>query len=139
LEADPRIWAWMAEPDRTRVRRLLETADVDTLKAHAAFDAFAITSLSEILLDRFNGFDRTTRISIISEHPRRELVSVGIELYEMAGSYRSAEQLGQSVILPLAPFFTADDLRDALAAATENNQIWDAAGTPEILEQLFDS
>ncbi|MFN9973754.1 MAG: hypothetical protein ACK58T_28060, partial [Phycisphaerae bacterium] len=70
LEADPRIWDWMAEPDRTRIRRLLETADVDTLKAHAAFDAFAIEPLSAVLVDRFNGFDATTKISIISEHPR---------------------------------------------------------------------
>lgn len=139
LEADPRIWDWMAEPDRTRIRRLLETADVDTLKAHAAFDAFAIAPLSAVLVDRFNGFDATTKISIISEHPRRELVPAGITLYEGAGGFRHAEQLGQSVILPLAPFFTADDLQAALAAAADNGQIWDAAGTPEILEQLFDS
>ena len=138
LESDPRIWDWMTEPDRTRIRRLLETADVDTLKAHAAFDAFAITPLSAVLVDRFNGFDATTKISIISEHPRRELVPAGIALYEQAGSYRSAEQLGQSVILPLAPLFTADDLQTALTAAADNGQIWDAAGTPEILEQLFE-
>ena len=139
LEADPRIWDWMAEPDRTRIRRLLETADVDTLKAHASFDAFGIAPLSAVLVDRFNGFDATTKISIISEHPRRELVPAGIALYAQAGSYRSAEQLGQFVILPLAPFFTADDLQAALAAAADNGQIWDAAGTSEILEQLFDS
>lgn len=138
LESDPRIWDWMAEPDRTRTRRLLETADVETMKAHAAFDAFAIAPLSAVLLDRFNGFDATTKISIISEHARRELVPAGIVLYEGAGSFRYAEQLGQSVVLPLAPFFTADDLQAVLAAAAENGQIWDAAGTPEILEQLFD-
>lgn len=138
LESDPRIWDWMTEPDRTRIRRLLETADVDTLKAHAAFDAFAIAPLSAVLVDRFNGFDATTKISIISEHPRSELVPAGIALYEQAGSYRSAEQLGQSVILPLAPLFTADDLQTALTAAADNGQIWDAAGTPEILEQLFE-
>lgn len=139
LESDPRIWDWMAAPDRTRIRRLLETADVETLKAHAAFDGFAIAPLSAVLVDRFNGFDATTKISIISEHPRRELVSAGITLYEGAGGFRYAEQLGQSVILPLAPFFTADDLQATLAAAADNGQIWDAAGTPEILEQLFDS
>lgn len=139
LESDPRIWDWMAEADRTRIRRLLETADVETLKAHGAFDAFAIAPLSAVLLDRFNGFDRTTRISIISDHPRRALVLVGIALYEGAGSYRSAEQIGQSVVLPLAPFFTSDDVQTVLAAAADNGQIWDAASTPEILEQLFDN
>ena len=128
----------MADPDRTRIRRLLETADVDTLKAHAAFDAFGIAPLSAVLVDRFDGFDATTKISIISEHPRSELVPSGIAHYAQARSYRSAEQLGQSVVLPLAPFFTADDLQAALVAAADNGQIWDASGTPEILEQLFD-
>lgn len=139
LESDPRIWDWMSEPDRTRIRRLLETGDVETLKTHAAFDAFAIAPMSEVLLDRFKGFDATTKISIISEHPRSELIPAGITLYEEAGSFRSAEQLGQSVILPLSPFFTADDLQAVLAAAADNGQIWDAAGTPKILEQLFDN
>jgi len=138
LENDPRIWEWLKPPDRTRVRRLLETADVETLKIHAAFDAFAIAPLSAILLDRFNGFDATTKISIIAEHPHKELVHTGIGLYEQAGSYRNAEQLGQSVILPLGPYFTAADLQTVLAAAADNGQIWDAAGTPDVLEQLFD-
>ena len=138
LENDPRIWDWLKEPDRTRIRRLLETSDVETLKSHAAFDAFAVPPLSAILLERFNGFDATTKISIIAEHPRRELIPFGIELFQSAGSWRYAEQLGQSVILPLSSLFTAADLQTALAAAADNGQIWDAAGTPAILEQIFD-
>jgi hypothetical protein len=138
LENDPRIWAWLKAPDRTRICRLIETSDVDTLKSHAAFDAFAIGPLSVILLERFNSFDTTTKISIIAEHPRIELVQSGIGLYEQVGSYRSAEQLGQSVILPLAPCFSSENLQAVLAAAGDNGQIWDAAGTPDILEQLFD-
>ena len=138
LENDPRIWDWLKEPDRTRIHRLLETSDVETLKSHAAFDAFAIAPLSPILLERFNGFDVTTKISIIAEHPRIELIKSGIGLYEQAGSYRLAERLGQSVILPLAPFFSSENLQAVLAAAGDNGQIWDAPGTPDILEQLFD-
>lgn len=138
LENDPRIWEWLKKPDQTRVRRLLETVDVETLKSHAAFDAFAIAPLSEVLVGRFNGFDAPAKISIIAEHPRAELIAPGIELYQHAGSWRYAEQLGQSVILPLAPFFTATDLQAVLAAAADNGQIWDAGGTPDILETLFD-
>ena len=61
LENDPRIWGWLKEPDRTRVQQLLTAADVETLKTHAAFDAFAIAPLSAILLDRFNASMRTRR------------------------------------------------------------------------------
>lgn len=138
LENDPRIWDWLKGPDRTRIRRLLETSSVDDLKEHAAFDAFAIPATAAVLLDRFNGFNDTAKASIIAEHPRKELVPAGIVLFQNVGSWRYAEQIGQSVILPLAPCFAAADLQAALAAAADNGQIWDAAGMPEILEQLFD-
>ncbi|AUH64071.1 hypothetical protein CX676_07790 [Paracoccus zhejiangensis] len=138
LESDARLWDWMLEPDRMRIRRLLETADVESLKAHAAFDAFAIPPLSAVLLERFNGFDLTTQISVVSEHPRRELVQPAIDLYSGAGSFRGAEMLGQSVILPTAPFFEQADVEALLGAVRENDQIWYAGGTPDVLEQVFD-
>lgn len=138
LENDPRIWDWLKEPDRTRIRRLLETSTADELKEHAALDAFAIPAMAGVLLDRFNGFDDPTKLNIIAEHPRKELVGHGIALFQHAGSFRYAEQLGKSVILPLAPCFTAADLQAVLEAAADNGQIWDAAETPDILDQLFD-
>lgn len=138
LENDPRIWDWLKEPDRTRIRRLLETSTAEDLKENAALDAFAIPALAAVLLDRFNGFDDPTKINIIAEHPRKELVGQGVALFQRVGSFRYAEQLGKSVILPLAPCFTAADLQAVLEAAGENGQIWDAAEIPNIFEQLFD-
>ena len=137
LESDPRLWEWLKEPDRTRIKRLLETSTVEDLKTHAAFDALAIPATAAVLLDRFNGFDEHTKVNIIAEHSRKELVGQGIELFQHVGSYRYAERLGKSVILPLAPFFTHADLQAVLAAAADNGQIWDAAGTPAILELVF--
>lgn len=139
LENDTRIWEWLSEPVRLRIKQLLQTADVETLKAHAAFDAFVVPVLSEILLARFEGFDRNTQISIISEHPKRELVGPGIEIYSQAGGYRTAEAWGQSIILSLTPILAADDIRVLLASVQENGQIWCAGGTPAILETVFDS
>lgn len=138
LENDPRIWDWLKESGRTRVRQLLKTADIETLENHAAFDAFAIDSLSAILLDRFNDFDETTKIRIIAEHPRKELVRPGIDLYAQAGSYARAGHLGKFIILPLAPYFTAKDLEMVLKAANKNSQIFAAGSTHAILKQLFD-
>ncbi len=138
LENDPRIWDWLKEPDRTRIKSLLKTADIETLKAHAAFDAFAIPPLSEVLLEKFKGFDEATQISIIAERPRKELVGRGLEIYAQASSYRHAEHLGQSFILPLAKWFSAEDVEKVLKAVSDNAQIWSAAGTSDILEQLFD-
>ena len=131
LENDPRIWEWLAEPERVRIRRLLETVDVETLKTYSAFNAFLIEPLGSILFDRFNGFDDTTKISIISEYPKKELVPSGINIYAEAGSFRTAEYLGQSIILPLAPFFQEEDIESILSAASENGQICYASGLIE--------
>lgn len=138
LENDPRIWDWLKDPDRTRVRRLLETSAVEDLKASSAFDAMAIADLAAVLLARFEAFDAMTKISIISEHPRPELVEPAIAIYAGAGSYRGAEMLGQSVILPVAPLLSPQQVEAVLNAARDNDQISHAAGTPAVLEQLFD-
>lgn len=139
LENDQRIWEWLSEPVRLRIKRLLETADVAKLKAHAAFDGFVIPELSKILLKRFDGFDSSTQISIISEHLKRELVTPGIKIYSQARGYREAEELGRFIILSLIPLLAADDIRSLLDAVQGNEQIWEAVGTPNILDTVFDS
>lgn len=138
IECDMRIWEWLSEPARIRIKKLLQTADIEKLKAHAAFDGFTIPALGEILLARFAGFDRNTQASIISDYPKQELVGPGIEIYSRAGGYRTAEAWGQSIILSLAPYFVASDVKILLNAVQENGQIWYAAGTPAILEAVFD-
>lgn len=139
LENDTRIWEWLSEPVRLRIKRLLQTENVETLKTHAAFDGFVVPALSEVLLARFDGFDRNTQISIISEHRKRELVSPGIKIFSQAGSYRTAEAWGQSIILSLILVLAANDISVLLAAVQENEHIWYASGTPAILETVFDS
>ncbi|MER2515254.1 MAG: hypothetical protein ABTR92_02395 [Candidatus Accumulibacter phosphatis] len=138
LENDVRIWEWLSEPVRLRIKQLLQTAEVETLKAHAAFDAFAVAELGDVLLARLDAFDRNTQISIIGEHPKREFVHRGIQIYSDAGGYRTAEAWGQSIILPLAPHFNADDIRSLLETVQDNGRIWDAGGTPDILNTVFD-
>lgn len=139
LENDGRIWGWLSEPVRLRIKQLLQAVDVEALKESAAFDAFTVGDLGGILLARFDAFDKKTQISIISEHPKTEFVASGISLYGSASSYRSAEELGQSVITPLTPYFSADDIRELLEAVNGNGQIWYAAGTPPVLEFVFDT
>lgn len=138
LEVDPRIWSWLSEPVRVRLKTLLELADLDTLKASSAFDAFAVTDLAEILMTRFDAFDQTTQISIISEYPRQEFVARALEIYGDARSYRSAEALGQTLIVRLAPHFKAADIHDLLVNVAANGQIWNAGGTPDVLVAVFD-
>ena len=138
IEVDLRIWDWLKNPEQTRIKRLLETASIQSLKESGALAALDIAPLSDVLLDRFDSFDYSAKMSIIVERPRKEFVGKGIEIYAHAESYRHAEDFGQSIILPLAKWYTTEDVAQVLKAARDNNQIWQAYGTSHILEQLFD-
>jgi len=139
LDVDPRMWQWLSEPVRLRIRTLMETANLEALKNFSAFDAFAVTELANVLMARFDAFDENTQISIIAEHPRREFVGRAIQIYAGAGGYRTAELLGQTLIVRLTMHFSADDMRQLLEAAAANAQISDASGTPAILASVFDA
>ena len=78
------------------------------------------------------------QVNIIADHPRTEFVSRALDIYASARSFRYAELLGESVVLPLTEFFSAEDVRIVLEAAGNNGQISQAFGTPRVLEELFD-
>lgn len=137
LGAEPRMWAWLSEPVRLRVTRLLENADVPTLKSFMAFDAFAVPDLADFLLAKFSGLDQNGQIELISDTPRKEFVSKAIAIYASAGNYRTAEQHGQALIVPLAAFFTAEDVKTCLDAVLGNSQISYASGSPDVLTEVF--
>jgi hypothetical protein len=138
IGSDTRIWTWLSEPVRLRIRRLLATVDVDALKAFSTFDALSSSELSVDLLVRFDALDRNAQISIAAENPRPELVSRAIELYGSSVAWRSAESNGLTLVVNYVQFFTSEDIRKILEAAASNDQIWAASGTFGILDRLFD-
>ena len=91
-----------------------------------------------MLLKRFADLEPHIQTSIISEHPKSEFVDRAIEIYGGARSYREAEGLGNAIILPLVPYFTPENIRELLERAADNGQIYGAAGTPAILNTVFD-
>jgi hypothetical protein len=137
LGAEPRIWNWFSEPVRMRITKLLEDADVPTLKLYMAFDAFAVPDLVDFLLAKFSGLDNDGQIELISDTPRKEFVYRAIDIYASAGNYRTAEQYGQVLILPLASFFSEQDVRKTLEAVLGNSQISYGSGTPDVVLELF--
>lgn len=137
LGAEPRIWGWLSEPVRMRVTKLLEQADVPTLKLFMAFDAFAVPDLADFLLAKFSGLEQDDQIDLISDAPRKEFVDKAVTIYSSAGNYRSAELYGQALIVPLASFFSPDDVGRTLDAILGNSQISYASGTPDVLLEVF--
>jgi len=59
-------------------------------------------------------------------------------LYSEANSFRGAERLGESLILPMASYFSAIDVQNILKVVQGNYQIYNASGTPAILKVLFE-
>ncbi|QVL49518.1 MAG: hypothetical protein KFB96_03115 [Thiocapsa sp.] len=138
LEVDRRIWSWLSEPVRIRLRTLVESDSVETLKAFSVFDAFNIPDLAHVLTERFDAFDETTQIGIITESPKREFADRAIEIYATAKNYRRAEDLGQALIVRLSEHFNEEHVRSLLATVSGNDQIFNAGGTPAILVTVFD-
>lgn len=138
FECDSRIWEWLSEPTRIRFKKLLQDADAVTLKAHSAFDAIVIQELAAILLARFDSFEQNVQIAIISQSPRREFITPAIRIYGESGAWRTAEQRGRALMIPLAPLMNANDVKAMLDAVKENSQIYEAGGTPDVLEHVLE-
>ena len=137
LAKDARIWDWLNHADQERIKRLLETSDGEELKLNAATDGFAIKPLAKILKAKVVELDRGETISVISGDPRAELIERALEVYSGAGSFRSAEELGDFVIVPVAPYFEPAHVEKLLKEVEVNSQIWCAYRTPIVLEQVF--
>lgn len=138
LECDQRIWEWMTEPTRIRFRTLLQDANAEALKAHSAFDTFSIPELAEIISTRFDSFDQEVQIGIISQNPIREFITPAIRIYGDSRGFRTAEIRGRSLIIPLAQLMSAGDIQAMLDVVKNNDQIYDASDTANILESVFD-
>lgn len=138
VECDTRVWEWLSEPTRIRFKKLLQDADAKTLKEHSAFDAFVIPELADILRARFYSFEQDVQIGIISQNPRSEFLSPAIRIYGDSGGWRTAEQRGRALMIPLAPLMTAVEVKSVLHAVKENSQIYQAGETPDVLEQVFE-
>ncbi|MCW3525618.1 hypothetical protein K6Y76_22690 [Burkholderia cenocepacia] len=139
VECDSRVWDWLSESTRIRFKQLLGIADAEALKAHSAFDVFGIPELANILLERFDSFEQDVQIGIISQIPRREFISQAIRIYADSSGWRTAEQRGRALMIPLAHLMSVDDVRSMLEAVQGNSQIWGASGTSTILEAVFDA
>ncbi len=138
IEYDPRVWDWLPEPTRIRFKNLLRTVDAKTLKRHSAFDALAIPELASILFERFDCFDEDVQTFFISQTPRREFITRAIHIYGDSGGWRIAEERARVLMIPLAPLMSADDVEEMLEVVKGNIQIYEASGTPAVLEQMFD-
>lgn len=138
LGTDPRCWNWLDESTKMHLKAVTKVSLIRPSTRNSAFEAIVIDDLKPIIVREFKHFSSEVQISIIKSIPQPEFADQAISLYSEAGSYRGAESLGESLILPMARCFSASDIQKVLKAAQENSQIYDASGTPAILDELYE-
>lgn len=69
---------------------------------------------------------------VVRSYPSAYFVGFVPEILAEAGTYRSAEELAEGTVLPLAPFIQPEQLEGILNAWSENGQCREAARAPEI-------
>lgn len=138
LGADARCWNWIGEPSRIRLKSAISIGILQPATRNLVFKATGIEELKPYIIAAFNTLKVESQIGVVASCPRPEFAEKAIQIYSGASSFRGAESLAASVIVPMIPFFSREDVTNILECVKQNNQIWDAAGTPAILENLFD-
>ena len=131
---EQRVWDWLDEPTRIRLKQHLLTHEPGLDRYRRIGSLLNIEEMWPTLIQILSEDDKPPeRLA-----RRQDVIDAAISRYRLAGGYRVAEAIGESLILPLAPQFSPDDVVNVLDAVSENGQIWAATRTPRILGQLFD-
>jgi hypothetical protein len=138
LGADNRCWWWLDEPSRIRIRGLLAGYTHDDMIQNEVFSALNVDEFRSLLFKRIDGFTSEEKERVITESPRAEFIDIAVRLYCDAGSYRGAERLGASVLLPIAGYFSSKHVVNVLLEAKDNSQITRASLSPSIIERFLD-
>lgn len=130
-------WTVMDEATRGRLITYITMAtDEDLLKAIG--NGIHVAELKDTAVAKLDGLTEDQLARLIASKPMPEYISPAIHHFEYARSWRGAESLGKSLIVPLAEVFCESDIGTLFTAIKDNDQIWDAGGMRDILAEFFD-
>jgi hypothetical protein len=135
--AIPLAWDSGGSATQATCTRYLETVDDQAARPKAVAAAFRIPSLREKAKERLNQLTTSELGDAIAEQPVKEFVALAISKFGEAGGFRQTESLMERLIVPLTPILEAADISEIVTHATNNGQIWDASGVPEMLLKLL--
>lgn len=137
---EPRAWDWCDEATRIKLREIVRKGHLRSNYTTRILRGISgIAELAAPMKQTFDGLDFSQKLRMIELAPHSEYVDFAVSLYAKVGGFRSAETIGESAIVPLAPYMNAQDVIDVIAAAKSNAQVYHAAKTPEILVNLFEA
>lgn len=138
LGSDPRCWDWLDNPTKIHLKSVTQINLSSGDLRNSIFEATRVSDLKPIIIEGFNTLPSEIQRSVIKTTPQPEFAARAITLYSEASSYRGAERLGESLILPMINCFSMSDIKEVLEVVQENNQIYEASGTPAIIGELFE-
>ncbi len=134
---EPRVWGWVTEGVRIRLRTIAATYRVDAGEMDYLFEGLGIPDLRSLLLSAVEKMDEHEREQVVERCPRPEFRETAIALYTKSGSYRVAESRAKDLILPLSDHLTVADIDNITQAVAANVQIYDAVRSPILVLELF--
>ena len=88
---------------------------------------------------RFNELGTMHRAQVAAVHPAQYFTRHVKDLLADAPNFRSAEKIGQTVVIPHGPYYSVDELRAVLHAWSANDQCRIAGAMPELAVELFEN
>jgi|LGVF01.1.fsa_nt_gb hypothetical protein len=139
IGADRQIWGQLSEANKLRVESFIQSEFPAGDTVLVLRGAKVVDELREKFIEGLTGLSEERQIEIIETYPDHLFDQIAPKLYsEVPPNYRKAEEIAQKVILPMIPYFSASGIINVLEAVRNNNQIRNAAATPQIIEKLFE-
>ncbi len=130
---DPSLWELLDESTHIKIRTLIENCSPNSGGNDAIITALSIDALRKAVLEKFRELDESDLQILLKTYVKVELADVAIDYFSKAGSFRDAESRARLVLWRYGKVMTVTQIRRALEVVPTNNQIWDAAGMPDIL------
>jgi len=140
IGADSRIWDWLSTSGQIRILAKIDSAPLKDLVVNGVASARHTLPVGFRLLQRLEKEDATLLERWLQKAPCMAFVPKALEIYGKASSFSSAEIYGETILLPHAEYFSAENI-ERLAEVIKTNkhqQIISSNKTAAILSQVFD-
>ncbi len=132
----PIVWTMMGEPGRIKAVTFIATVLSDRA-ALVIGDALNIPSLKAIAYERTFDLSAEALAEQIKIEPLPEYADAAIRLFSTARSFKSSDFLSQSLLLPLAPMLSADQINKVVIAYMANNQLYRNNVVKDVMRQIY--
>jgi hypothetical protein len=144
LKENPDCWSLLDTTTRIRAEEAIQTFDPNGFVKYQLPQVAEFTgSLRTPIYNMLCSFEVADQMTIVASSPTTVFKGKAIELFVSSGSFNSAQDRGQSLLLPNADFFNEDDIKSILDGSLENrrfaniNQIMHAGGIDSVFAELF--